>query len=62
MCEDEAEVKVPHRPSILLGTHLDGAIEASRQHTLSLCIRKAKAEAAGLLNFPLEELQSFVLW
>ena len=62
MCDTEMETKVTPQIPILLGEQLDKEIEFSRKRTLDLCIRKAKAEAAGLLNFPVKELQSFILW
>jgi hypothetical protein len=58
LCKNPIHQKAPST----VGEHLDMLIAGARKQLEDVCIRKAKAEAAGLLNYPLDDMRKFVGW
>lgn len=63
MCEFKASTNeqggcAEERPIETIGSNLDRLIRDARKHLEELCIRKARAEAAQLLDHPLKEMRA----
>ena len=60
LTETQTVCKVQREPVQTVGNYLDDRIEESRKRTEQLCILKARAEAAGFLNYPHQDLSNIV--
>lgn len=57
---DCKEVRTPPPQPVTVGQALDSRINRARQEVEALCIVKAKAEAAQILNYPVTFIENIV--